>query len=318
IKRPGTPHIIRAGTITRPATPHVVEQFLEDLATQETAPYTIRNYRSDLSLFVRWYENLEDAPFQAEHITPTDIRGYRSYLVTVEQRSPATVNRRLAALRSFFAWAQAQKLITENPTDAVKGVSRVRTAPQGLEKREVDRLLRSVQRHGTIRDRAIVETLRHTGIRVRELVGLRLGDVSISERKGELVIRSGKRGKYRVVPLNLDARRAISTYLAVRPKVPDDHLFIGQRRNGLGAHAVELLIQKYARLAGIPATTPHMLRHTFGKTLRDSGVDLVAIAELMGHERLDTTMQYGKPTLEDLRRASEKLEADYISTHELD
>ncbi len=318
INRPGTLHIIRADTITPPAAPDVVEQFLDELSTQEVSPYTVRNYRSDLTLFARWFEDTQGSPFQPELVTPTDVREYRTFLIVLEKRSPATANRRLAALRSFFAWAQAQQFISENPTDSVKGVSRVRTAPQGLEKRDVDRLLRSVQRNGTIRDRAIVETLRHMGIRVGELVALRLGDVSISERKGELVIRSGKRGKYRVVPLNLDARRAISAYLAVRPKVPDDHLFIGQRRNGLGAHAVELLIQKYARLAGIPATTPHMLRHTFGKTLRDSGVDLVAIAELMGHERLDTTMQYGKPTLEDLRRASEKLEADYISGHELE
>jgi integrase/recombinase XerD len=100
---------------------------------------------------------------------------------------------------------------------------------------------------------------RHTGIRVSELSSLMLADVETSERKGSLTVRSGKGGKFRVLPLNNDARRAIDAYRDVRPKIPDDHLFIGQRGQGISARAVELLVTKYGRLAGLEDVTPHTL-----------------------------------------------------------
>src|SRR5205823_6326513 len=99
-------------------------------------------------------------------------------------------------------------LAKELPTENVKGVASAARAPHWLEKRDVDRLIRTVEHHGNTRDRAIVLTLRHTGIRVSELCSLRTDDIEISERKGSLTVRSGKGGKFRVLPLNVDARRA--------------------------------------------------------------------------------------------------------------
>jgi integrase/recombinase XerC len=193
--------------------------------------------------------------------------------------------------------------VAEDPTAAVKGVQQVPVAPKALAKREVDKLLRQAERSGSKRDLAIVATLRHTGLRVGELTALRLGDVEIGERKGELVVRSGKGGKYRVVPLNLDARRAIAAYREVRPQVVDDHLFVGQRGTGLTPRAVEKLVEKYARLAGLPGVSPHVLRHTFGKHALDAGVDLVTVSRLLGHERLETTAIYTTPSASDLETA---------------
>src|SRR5713226_5886849 len=112
VNRPRTLHIIRADTVTPSAAPDVVEQFLDELSTQEVSPYTVRNYRSDLTLFARWFEDTQGSPFQPELVTPTDVREYRTFLIVLEKRSPATANRRLAALRSFFAWAQAQQFIS--------------------------------------------------------------------------------------------------------------------------------------------------------------------------------------------------------------
>src|SRR5919112_5805835 len=99
--------------------------------------------------------------------------------LNVEKRQPSTVNRRLAALRRFFQWAKASGLAREMPTDNVKGVASAPRAPRWLEKREVDRLIRTVERHGSKRDLAIVLILRHTGLRVSELSGLTLGDVEV-------------------------------------------------------------------------------------------------------------------------------------------
>ena len=206
---------------------------------------------------------------------------------------------------------KAMGLAKELPTENVKGVASAPRAPRWLEKRDVDRLIRAVERHGTTRDLAIVLTLRHTGIRVSELSNLMLSDVEASERKGSLTVRSGKGGKFRVLPLNVDARRAIASYLEVRPMVSTDRLFVGQRGEGVSSRAVELLVAKYARLANLEGVTPHTLRHSFGKHALDAGADLVSVAALLGHERLETTAIYTTPSRRDLEKVVEKLEQDH-------
>src|SRR4051812_32753271 len=288
----------------------LVDRFLQDLERQETSPKTRASYRLDLLHFFRWFEQSVGESPTPEAVTPTDVREYRGYLLNVEKRQPATVNRRLAALRRFFQWAKAMGLAKELPTENVKGVASSPRAPHWLDRRDVDRLIRTVERHGNTRDLAIVLTLRHTGIRVSELSGLRLGDVETSERKGTLTVRSGKGGKFRVLPLNVDARRAIASYLEVRPTVSADHLFIGQRGQGISSRAVELLVTKYGRLAGLEDVTPHTLRHSFGKHALDAGADLVSVSALLGHQRLETTVIYTTPSQRDLERVVEKLEQD--------
>src|SRR6059058_3088914 len=129
--------------------PDTVDHFYKELERQEASALTIRNYRSDLAHFTRWFEGSLGEPFSPTSVTPTDIRDYRSHLVAVEKRQPATVNRRLAALRKLFLWAKGQGLISELPTDAVKGIASVPRAPKWLNKREVDRLIRACERSGS-------------------------------------------------------------------------------------------------------------------------------------------------------------------------
>jgi site-specific recombinase XerD len=290
-----------------------IDQFLQELERQQLAHYTIENYASDLRVFARFFTGSTGEEFQASNITPTDIRDFKARQLTVEQRSPATINRRLASLRKFFLWAKAEGLIKEIPTDPVKGVQSTPLAPRSLEKREVDKLIRAVQKDENKRNLAILLTLRHTGIRIGELAALRLSDIEISERKGWLTIRSGKGSKHRAVPLNADARKAISDYLEIRPKIADDHLFISQRGQGLKEQAVELMVAKYAQAAGLEGVTPHQLRHSFGKHALDAGVDLVTVSKLLGHTRLDTTARYTTPSQKDLEKAVAKLEFDNIT-----
>jgi integrase/recombinase XerD len=285
----------------------LIDDFLQDLAFEGASLKTLRSYRFDLQLFAKWFEETLPEPFSPQAITPTDIRDYKSYLLNVEKRKPATINRKLASLKKFFAWAQAKKMVSDSPTDSVKGVSVSQSAPRSLEKREVDRLIRTVERFGNKRDLAIVMTLRHTGVRVAELCALELSDIELSDRKGALIVRSGKGGRYRILPLNLDARKAIAEYLAVRPKVTISPLFINQRRDRLTPQGVELVVAKYARQAGLEDVTPHTLRHSFGKHTLDAGVDLVTVSRLMGHQRLETTAIYTTPHQRDLELAVEKL-----------
>src|SRR5437016_2566598 len=125
-----------------------IDQFLEELKRQQLAHYTIENYASDLRVFARFFQGSTGEEFQAARITPTDIRDFKSHLVAVEQRSPATVNRRIYALRKFFHWAIAVRLAKEDPTAVVKGVQSTPLAPRSLAKKDVAHQLRhSVGKH---------------------------------------------------------------------------------------------------------------------------------------------------------------------------
>src|SRR6266571_5759593 len=305
--------LVPAGSPAEPRPPtassHELEQFLKDLERQEPSPNTLISYRLDLVHFARWFAQTNSEPFSAAVVTPTDVREYRGYLLNVERRQPATVNRRLTALRKFFQWAKAQGLIRDLPTEQVKGVSAVRKAPKWLEKRDVDQLIRAVERGGSKRDLAMLQLLRHTGLRVAELASLRLSDLEISERKGSLQV-IGKGSKHRIIPLNVDVRRAVEAYLKVRPSSADDHLLLSTRGSGMSSKAVQDLVAKYARLAGLSEVSPHTLRHSFGKGLVDAGVGLGTVATLMGHERLDTTAIYTQSGARDLEQAVARLEQD--------
>src|SRR5690348_12783550 len=179
-----------------------IDQFLDELERQQLARYTIENYASDLRVFARFFHGSTGEEFQAARVTPTDIRDFKAHLTTVEQRSPATVNRRIYALRKFFHWAIAAGLAKEDPTAVVKGIQSTPLAPRSLPKKDVARLLREAERDENKRNLAILQVLRHTGIRIGELAALRLTDIELAERKGALTIRSGKGSRHRVVPLN--------------------------------------------------------------------------------------------------------------------
>ena len=244
-------------------------------------------------------------------MTPTDLREYRGYLRTVEQKQAATVNRRLAALRRFFGWAKGTGKIAELPTEQVKGRAGGTPDAEGAGQargRPPDPRGRAPRQQA--QPRHPPDLLRHTGLRVGELCNLRLGDVTISERKGEVLVRGGKGNKDRTVPLNNDVRRALAAYLDVRPAVADDHLFVGQRGEPLRPQGVQQVVAKYARRAGLPEVTPHVLRHTFAKHVLDAGEDLATVQRLLGHERLETTAIYTQPTARDLEEAVRRLEAD--------
>lgn len=294
---------------TNPVSPDI-DEFVAELHRQDASPATVRNYAADLRAFARWFPASSGEPFAARAVTPTDLREYRGYLRAVEQKQAATINRRLAALRKFFVWAKGAGKITELPTDQVKGVPAAPRTPKALGKREVDRLIREAERHGDKRNIAIVQLLRHTGLRVGELCNLRLGDIAISARKGEVLVRAGKGNKDRTVPLNNDARRALEAYQGVRPRGTGDHLFVGQRGQPLKPQGVQIVVQKYAHRAGLPEVTPHVLRHTFAKQVLDAGEDLATVQRLLGHERLETTAIYTHPTARDLEAAVRRLEAD--------
>lgn len=289
--------------------PADITAFLTDLARQDRSAQTWTAYRSDLLQFARWFATTTGDPFRAANLTRIDVRDYKQHLLTVEGRTPATVNRRLAALRAFGTWAKGKRLLTDLPTEGVRDVPRPRQAPKALERREVDRLLRAAEKRGKARDRAILLTLRHTGLRVAELCALSVGDIDLSDRKGQLVVRSGKGQKQRRLPLNVDVRKALAQYLATRPGAGrEEPLFLSQKGGKrLSTKAVRDLVRTYAYHATLDAVSPHTLRHSFAKHLLDAGEALPTVAAALGHENLNTTALYTQPSARDLERAVSRL-----------
>jgi site-specific recombinase XerD len=268
--------------------------------------YTIRDYVGGVRKFADWYYQSNGEKMLPENVTPVDIRNYKEHLQVAKRYKPATINRHLSSLRTYFGWVIEEGMIEDDPI-RVRNVEEPQTAPRSLDEKTYLQLLRAAQRHGNKRDEAILQVLRHTGLRVGELCSLTLDDIEISPRKGKVTVQSGKGGKYREVPLNLDARKALQAYFDERPHVDDDHVFIGQRGNGLTPSAVQALVKKYAHHARLDEVTPHVLRHTFGRSLIDRGVDLVTVKELMGHKRVDSTARYTKPSQRDLEGAVARL-----------
>lgn len=295
---------------------NLVQVFDDYLTGRDRAANTLNGYRRDLRLFGRWFESVNGEALQADNLTPTDVRLYRQYLQEAKAR-PATINRRLACLRSFGAALQAAGLIDQNPVKDIRMAKEQRTAPKWLDKREQAVLTRQLEREvmaartepakrQAIREQAAALLLLHTGLRVGELCALELGDIHLRERTGALQVRNGKGGKARRIPLNREARRALRSWLSVRPE-GGGRLLTGKRGDDLSASGFQRRLAAIGKRAGVK-TTPHILRHTFAKNLIDAHVTLQEVADLLGHERLDTTRLYVTPSQADLENAVKRLE----------
>jgi site-specific recombinase XerD len=289
-----------------PASHPLIEAFLQDLARAGKSPRTVEGYRKDLVDFIAWLEGRYGEAFDPKAVLPEDLRDYRQHLLAVRRAAPATINRRVSALRAFFAYLVSRGEIPSNPAARLSGVRQARAAPKALSEAELRRLLREARRSPNPLHRAVILLLAHTGLRASELCALRLSDVTLSERKGKIVVR-GKGEKVREVPLNAEAREALREWLAARPSVPEDALFIG-RRGPLTPSGVWRIVTTCARRAGLEGAHPHTLRHTFAtRLLREAGADLVTVAEILGHESLNTTARYTRPSEADLEAAVERL-----------
>ena len=191
----------------------LVKAFLQDLARAGRSPRTLAGYGKDLADFVAWIEGRYGEAFDPKAVLPEDLRDYRAHLLSVRRAAPATVNRRVSALRAFFAFLHARGDIPSNPAARLSGVRMSRPAPKALSEPELRRLLREARRSANPLHRAVVLLLAHTGLRASELCALRLDDVILSERRGKIIVR-GKGEKIREVPLNAEAREALRLWLS--------------------------------------------------------------------------------------------------------
>jgi integrase/recombinase XerC len=289
------------------AEPGWMMPFLDSLARDDLAPATLRGYRYDLRHFLAWHRSVQDDGFAIERLAEYELIAYRQHMIAAGRR-PATVNRRLDALRRLCRWARGTGALA---ADAARDVRPVRTTrnqqPVGLSDIEVHALLRAAgaSSHGlAARNYAMVQLMLQAGLRVGEVAALQVADIIMSDRSGSVRIRHGKGLKAREIPLNATARRALKQYLEDRQTADKDAaLFVSGRDTAMPIRTIQAVIASLARRARLKrvAVSAHTLRHTFALGyLRDNPGKLVELASLLGHDSLDTTAIYTRPSRDDL------------------
>jgi site-specific recombinase XerD len=277
-------------------------RFEEHLTRSALAATTIVNYLADLRTFARWHAGVE-GPSSLLELTPDDVREYRRHMKINEGWAPATINRRLQAIRKFYSFAMETGLTESNPASGVRLIPRPEpNLPRALAPEEVASLFQAIQegRPSLVkRDYAIVQLLLQTGIKLGELTRLRLSDVQLrGNGEGMLLVgdrnpREGNGNRHRQVPLNSLACAALQDYLQVRPPSSSTkNLFLSQEGSCISKRTVQRLIRLYTQAAGLEDVSAHALRHTFAmSTLADTG-DVSLVSRLLGHRCMETTAKY--------------------------
>lgn len=272
------------------------------------SPHTLAAYRGDLEQFAAFLQS-EGCPW-----SQVDLRVARRYLAHLQRRhyAPASVARKLASLRAFYAHLVRLGKLSTHPLRGLGTPKQPGRLPRFLTVEETVALLLTpdLRTPQGLRDRAILELLYASGIRVGELVALDLGDVDWEEREVRVW---GKGGRERLALIGEPARQALLAYVRLgRPKLARAHsgpaLFLNRSGGRLSDRSVRTIVGDYARLAGLGEdVTPHTLRHTFATHLLEGGADLRIVQELLGHARLTTTERYTHVSQKHLREVYGKI-----------
>jgi len=295
-----------------------IAHFLKFLSAEKGASEnTIAAYRNDLGQFHQFLSTV------SLNGNPTDWRRVGqdtiiSFVLELKQRryKEASVARKVAAMKSFFHFLQAEGAIQNNPAESLESPRVGKSVPRPLSVQQVDELLEAPSRRSTpesLRDRAMLELLYATGLRVTELVSLDLESLKLDPRSAS-VRCLGKGAKERVIPIHEQALRALGLYLSegrsrlVKNK-KEHALFVNRRGERLTRQGFWLILKHYAKVAGIDGdgpVTPHSLRHSFATHMLRGGAPLRSVQELLGHANISTTQVYTQITDEHVRRVYEQ------------
>ncbi|MFH1359912.1 MAG: tyrosine recombinase XerC [Candidatus Omnitrophota bacterium] len=277
-----------------------VEKFLSYLEIEKNySPHTILNYKLDLEEFFAFIKD--------QSVENVDYLTCRRYLAVIKtkQHRPRTLARKLSALRSCFKFLHREGLIKNNPTLLLMTPKLDKKLPEFLSEEEANKLIESPLKIKSLdkRDRAILETLYSTGIRVSELVAMDTDSVDLISN---IVKVMGKGRKERIVPIGEMALSAIRDYLNTREK-QSKALFLNKNGTRLTDRGVRLIIAKYIKALSMRSgISPHTMRHSFATHLLNRGADLRSVQELLGHVNLSTTQIYTHLTTEKLKSVYDK------------
>jgi site-specific recombinase XerD len=282
---------------------------------------TCKRYRGVFHCFTDWFASVERRLPELDDLHPITMVGYRSWLQ--ETCAASTTNTHLSALRTWFDWLVEYKHLDTHPALRLKLVrQQPQPAPSALHPKQVNALLRAVQQtRYPARNTAILQMMLQTGLRIGECAALQWGDIGLGERKGTVVVRTGKGNQARRVPLNQSIRQALADYVAPilgrgnsvhevavvwAQQPPTAPLWRSERGTRLSVREMSRMIHQLLHACAVrnllPVdTTPHSLRHTFSTRylVRHPG-DLVGLAWLLGHSSIRTTQVYVQPTEEEM------------------
>ena len=288
----------------------LIEQFLEHLRYERNvSAHTLRNYASDLEQFTHFLA--PDQNTKLPDVSEIDHLTIREWMASLhsDQKKKSSIARKLAALRTFFQFLVREGVLELNPAKLVSTPKLEKKLPNHLSIEEAIRFIESPDAETDLgkRDRAMLELMYATGVRVAELTTLNVADVDF---QNQLIRVTGKRRKQRIVPFGDPAGEAIRNYLGVREKFlfnapvskrDEAALFLNYQGTRITTRSVGRMVEKYIRIcAGMHNISPHALRHSFATHLLDSGADLRDIQELLGHARLSTTQVYTHVSMEKL------------------
>lgn len=277
----------------------LAERFGVYLLTERNfSKHTASAYKSDLSLFFVWLAK-ERPSLEADEI---DAELVRAFLADEHERSASTRSRRVAALKHFVRYLLELKIISGDPLTALHSGRQPKRLPRPLSESDMERLLQApgFETPGALRDRAILELLYGSGLRISEACSLPFKGLDLSNHQGPHVRIRGKGAKERSVPVSAAFIRALTEYLRVRlPKGakprPADPVFLGRGYKAVAPVTIQVNLKTYLLKAGIDSSfTPHKLRHSFATHLLAHGADIRIIQELLGHADLSTTQIYTK------------------------
>lgn len=287
-----------------------LDQFAGYLEVERNySSHTIRAYLNDLKQLI----GSDSVPVGGDAGAPSgwlEAESLRAYIHSIQDRySRPTLARKISAIRTFCRYLRREQIIEEDPSKMVRGPKLGRRLPPCLDREEVARLFLATDSSSIgVRDRAIMETLYATGMRVSELCGLSISDYNPDSMEIRCL---GKGSRERVVLVNQSANAWLRSYLEQhwtrlaggKEQIPDQPLFVSREATPLSTRSVHRIVLKYAIKAGInKVITPHTLRHTFATHLLEGGADLRVVQDLLGHSSISTTQIYTHVSLERLRR----------------
>jgi integrase/recombinase XerD len=293
----------------------LINAFLNYLAVEKGfSANTVGAYRNDLDQLANFIEGMASAKgFKAEWLS-VDRNLLISYIIDLKDRNyaSATVARKVAAVKSFFAFLVAERKIQNDPTENISSPKVNKSLPKPLSLTEIDVLLAEPAKSSTpeaMRDVAMLELLYASGMRVSELMDLNVNDINL---KAGFVRCLGKGSKERIIPIHDRAVRSVKEYISeARPHLlkgkEEQALFLNRRGDRLTRQGLWLILKGHAKAAGIKkVVTPHTLRHSFATHILSGGADLRAVQELLGHANISSTQIYTHLTSEHVRHAYDK------------
>ena len=289
----------------------MINEFLNYLKFERNrSDLTIKNYGEDLRAFKEFYGNLEGC-HSWKSVDSDIIRDWMESMMD-KGNNATSINRRLSALRSFYRFALARKLVDKDPVHGVTGPKKGRPLPQFLKENEMDRLLDAeswTESFEDVRDRTIIMTFYETGIRLSELIGLDDSMVDFSNRQLKV---TGKRNKQRVIPFGEELLATLRDYMKCRGKevnLQSDALFVSAKGQRMTSSQVrEGVKRNLSKVCTLKKRTPHVLRHSFATAMLNNKAGIESVKKLLGHESLSTTEIYTHTTFEQLKR-------EYYSAH---